>query len=120
MESCHQVEFALFYTTEDLNKFQQDFFTNKRGLLDHYTKMWEQVAVYMTQEPNLLGYEILNEPIGANGYKNLANVLEPGVSNNKFLLPAYQKIYAGIRKHDKRNLVFFEPSVIDVFGGGFF
>ena len=42
------------------------------------------------------------------------------MSNNKFLLPAYQKIYAAIRKHDPVNLVFFEPSVIDVFGGGFF
>lgn len=56
LEDCHQVEFALFYTTRDLMKFQEDFFTNERGLLDHYSNMWEQVAAYVNREPNLLGY----------------------------------------------------------------
>ena len=42
------------------------------------------------------------------------------MSNNKFLWPAYQKIYSSIRKYDKINLIYYEPSVIDVFGGGFY
>ena len=101
-------------------RFQEDFFTNKRGLLDHFTKMWQVVAAYVGKEPNLLGYEILNEPIGANLYRSPADVLLPGQSNNKFLLPAYKKIYAGIRKYDPVNLIFYEPSTVDVLAGGFY
>ena len=44
----------------------------------------------------------------------------PGESNNKYLLPAYKKIWESIRKIDKKTPVFFEPSVLDVFAGGFF
>ncbi len=88
-------------------KFQEDFFSNQRGLLDHFCKMWEIVATYMSNEPNVIGYDILNEPIGANAYKNAADVLQPGVSNNKFLLAAYKRIYKTIRAVDAKGLVFF-------------
>jgi endoglycosylceramidase len=94
-------------------QFQQDFFTNKRGLLTHFANMWQTVASYMQDEPNLLGYELLNEPIGANAYKNIANVLQPGVSNMKFLLPAYKILYKAIRAVDSKTIIFFEPSVLD-------
>ncbi len=69
--------------------------------------MWEIVATYMSNEPNVIGYDILNEPIGANAYKNAADVLQPGVSNNKFLLAAYKRIYKTIRAVDAKGLVFF-------------
>jgi hypothetical protein len=44
----------------------------------------------------------------------------PGEANNKYLLPAYRRIYQSIRKNDKRALLFFEPSVFDIFAGGFY
>jgi len=66
-----------------------------------------------------LGYEFLNEPFGADVYKNPADMLLPGQSNNKYLLPAYRKIVKAIRKHDKKTPIFFEPSIFDVFAGGF-
>lgn len=94
-------------------KFQEDFFTNQNGLLDHFSKMWQIVASYMSNEPNMIGYEILNEPIGANAYKNVADVLQPGVSNNKYMLSAYKQIYKAIRSVDPNTIVFFEPSVLD-------
>ena len=78
-------------------RFQEEFFTNKHGLLDSFSQMWQQVAAYMAREPNLLGYEIVNEPMGANFYRSPTDSLLPGVSNNKFLLPAYEKVYRKIR-----------------------
>lgn len=101
-------------------KFQEDFFTNQRGLLDHFCKMWEIVASYMSNEPNIIGYDILNEPIGANAYKNAADVIQPGVSNNKYMLAAYKKIYKTIRSVDQNTLIFFEPSILDFLSEGFF
>lgn len=48
-EKCLSVEFAIFYTSEDLMRFQSDFFTNKRGLLDSFAQMWQTVAAYMSK-----------------------------------------------------------------------
>jgi len=82
--------------------------------------MWEIVATYMSNEPNLIGYEILNEPIGANAYKNVADVIQPGVSNNKYMLKAYKQMYRAIRAVDQKSLIFFEPSILDFLSEGFF
>lgn len=69
--------------------------------------MWELVASYMSEEPNIIGYELLNEPIGANAYKNVADVLQPGVSNNKYMLSAYKRVYQAIRNVDANRIIFF-------------
>jgi hypothetical protein len=59
-------------------KLQRDFFTNERGLLDHLGKVWEIVSAYLSNEPNLLGYEFINEPVGVNLYRNPGDFLLPG------------------------------------------
>ncbi len=53
-------------------------------------------------------------------YWNPADSLLPGEVNDKYLLPAYKRMYQAIRKNDKKNLLFFEPSTVDIFGGSFF
>jgi len=67
----------------------------------------------------LIGYEFINEPIGFDAYIDPAGTLLPGEVNNRYLLPAYKRIYASIRKHDKLTPIFFEPSTLDLLGGGF-
>lgn len=116
---CLKYPFAMFYLTRDVMKFQQDFFTNEDGLADDFAKMWVEVAKEVKDVENLIGYEVVNEPAGANAYDNPLNFLWPGVSNNKFLFPFYRKIHKAIRAIDDNKLFFFEPSVVDVFGGGF-
>jgi aryl-phospho-beta-D-glucosidase BglC (GH1 family) len=74
----------------------------------------------MSEEPNLLGYEFINEPMGYDAYVSPGDTLLPGSVNNKYLLPAYKRIYQAIRKNDKKGLIFFEPSTVDIFGGSFF
>jgi endoglycosylceramidase len=101
-------------------RLQKDLFTNKNGLLDSFVKFWETVAAYMSEEPNLLGYEFINEPLGYDVYANPLDSLLPGSVNDKFLLPAYRRIYQAIRNVDRRGLIFFEPSTVDIFGGSFF
>lgn len=83
--------------------------------------MWQRVAANVGREPNLLGYEIVNEPFGAtNLYKHPANFVFPGQSNNKVLIHAYKRVYEAIRKYDPINLIFYEPSIFDFVGGGFY
>lgn len=119
VEDCLKQPFALFYTTYDVMRFQQDFFTDADGIAGHFANMWIEVAKVMHDLPNVLGYEIVNEPSGANLYDYPYNFLWPGVSNNKFLLPFYKRVNKAIRSIDKQKLLFFEPSVVDVFAGGF-
>lgn len=35
-------------------------------------------------------------------------------------MPAYKRLYNAIRKNDPDTLIFFEPSIFDVFAGGFY
>lgn len=53
-------------------------------------------------------------------YKHPGDFIIPGQSNNKYLLPAYKKIYEAIRRYDPVNLIFYEPSTFDFFSGGFY
>ena len=46
-------------------------------------------------------------------------VFIPGFDNNKYLLPLYEKVHAAIRQYDNNTIVFFEPSLTDILGGGF-
>lgn len=119
-EDCLKISFAEYYLTYDVMKLQRDFFTNQRGLLDHLAAVWETVSAYLSNEPNLIGYEFINEPAGTNLYTDPAGFLMPGQANNKYLLPAYKRLYKAIRKNDPDNLIFFEPSIFDVFAGGFY
>jgi hypothetical protein len=55
-EDCLKLSFAEYYLTYDVMKLQRDLFTNQRGLLDHLAGVWQTVAAYLSNEPNLLGY----------------------------------------------------------------
>ena len=46
-EDCQKVNFAEFYLTRDVNKFQEEFLTNERGLADEFANMWQEVARVM-------------------------------------------------------------------------
>lgn len=48
-----------------------------------------------------------------------AGTLLPGQANNNYLLPAYKRIYNAIRKYDKHTPIYFQPSTVDLLGGGF-
>ena len=67
----------------------------------------------------MIGYEFINEPIGFDAYLDPAGTLLPGQVNDKYLLPAYKRLYSAIRKYDKHNPIFFEPSSLDLLGGSF-
>lgn len=55
-----------------------------------------------------------------DAYLDPAGTLLPGEVNNKYLLPAYKRLFNSIRKFDKHTPIFFEPSTVDIFGGSFF
>lgn len=92
-----KIEFFKYYETDDVLRFSHDFFSNKNGMADKFIKMWVSVVGFFKGEQNLLGYDLIKEPSGANFRKNPYDFFGPGVNNNKYLLPFYKKLAKAIR-----------------------
>lgn len=77
-----------------------NFISNTNGVLDSYFNMWGYVASYFTDEPAVIGYDLMNEPV----FFNTADI-------NTFSIGAANEIRA-VEGHDK-HIIFFEG------GGGY-
>ena len=91
-EDCVKIGFIKYYLTEDVMRFSNMFFKNENGMADKFLRMWMNVIGYFKAEKNVIGYDLINEPSGGNLWKNPYNYIGPGVNNNKYLLPFYQKM----------------------------
>jgi len=65
-----------------VQKSFDNFWTNKPaadgiGIQDHYIFMWKHVAARLSKYPNVLGYDIMNEPFSGSG----ANAVMPLILN---------------------------------------
>jgi len=60
-------------------------------------KIWQKIATTFQNEPTVLGYDLLNEPIATHFDANYFNPK---------LEPVYRKIVSGIRMVDKNHIVF--------------
>lgn len=77
-------------------------------------KIWQKIAERYKDEPTVLGYDLLNEPI--------AHYFDKDYFNPK-LEPLYKKITAGIRQTDQNHIIFLGGAQWDgnftVFGAPF-
>ena len=64
---------------------------------DLTVNIWRKIAARYRNEPTVIGYDLLNEPIAH--YFDTANL-------NPKLEPLYRKIVAGIREVDRNHLIF--------------
>ena len=82
--------------------------------MDLTVKIWRKIAGRYRNEPTVLGYDLLNEPIAH--YFN-TNELNPKLE------PLYRKIVAGIRQVDRNHIIFLGGAQWDgnfkVFGAPF-
>ena len=56
-----------YFTGEAVHKAYDNFWANAKapdgiGLMDHFTAMWQHVAAFFADCPNLFGFDLLNEP----------------------------------------------------------
>jgi len=54
--------FEFYYFTDSVGELFQNLYENKEHMQDHFIDYWKQVVTYFKDEPNVLGYELLNEP----------------------------------------------------------
>jgi endoglycosylceramidase len=97
-----------------LNRAFDNFYANAPGpggvgLIDRYAAAWRHVVERFKNAPNLLGYDLLNEPWPGQQY---ATCLPAGCPALDAKLTAFsQQVANRIREVDQRGIVFYEPYV---------
>ncbi len=96
----------------------QNLYDNHDGLRDSFAAFWRKVATELLPFPNILAFELLNEPFAGGIYHNPA-LLFPGVADRVNLQNFYKAIAQEIRKVDQRTILAFEGVTWDNFVYGF-
>ncbi|WP_456320071.1 glycoside hydrolase family 5 protein [Mycobacterium novum] len=79
------------------------------GLLNHYALTWQYIADYFNGNPDVAGYEIMNEPWGgSNGVGSYFGA--------QILTPFYNQVISAIRSVDPSTSVYFEPDLLTTNG----
>ncbi|CAF3559233.1 unnamed protein product [Rotaria sp. Silwood1] len=115
LDECLKYTFGQYYLTEGVINGFKMLYTDGNGTLEAFGSFWHKVASYFADRSSVLGYELINEP----SFPALADVLQMGLVDQKYLAPMYRKLHEMIRKVDEKHLIFFEPCVFDVFHTGF-
>ncbi|XP_065836644.1 endoglycoceramidase-like isoform X4 [Oscarella lobularis] len=123
---CNSHPFYLYYMSYASCKAWQSFYDNDEGVRDRFLLFWKEVARRFQSNPNVLGYELLNEPWTGDLYAD-PSLIEPcekrkillfsgGLFSSfflarldqKYLAPLYRDLHAAIRSHDTNHIIFFE------------
>lgn len=75
------------------------------GLQNHYAQAWEYVAHHFKDNPDVVGYELMNEPYAQGTVHGLV-----GNFGTADLTPFYNQVDSAIRAVDPNTPVFFEPN----------
>jgi endoglycosylceramidase len=83
------------------------------GLQDHYANAWRSVAARFAGDPNVVGYEVMNEPWPGTLYQTCAlpAIGCPAFDQN-VLTAFYRKVTTAIRSVDANQTVWVEPNVL--------
>eukprot|EP01017_Pseudomicrothorax_dubius_P025321 TRINITY_DN2721_c0_g1_i3.p1 TRINITY_DN2721_c0_g1~~TRINITY_DN2721_c0_g1_i3.p1 ORF type:complete len:511 (+),score=85.82 TRINITY_DN2721_c0_g1_i3:24-1556(+) len=119
MDQCLTHSFNKYSLSKDVARSFQKIYTNENGLADSLIAFWSQVSKYFANEPNVIGYEIINEPQPGDFYQDPSLFFENGKTDRKYLQPLYEKVHAAIRANDDKKIIFFESMVENIGVGGF-
>jgi hypothetical protein len=106
--------FPTGYWTPEVSAMFDDFWANRRGLLDGWLAAWRVAATRWERQPYLMGYDLLNEPwMGAEW----PTCLQAGCPESypSELQPAMEAGLRTVRAVDPDNIVWWEPQQ---FAGG--
>jgi endoglycosylceramidase len=117
-EDCAKVDWAEYQVSEAAASAYQSLYDNVDGIQDSFCKFWAIVAKELGHLPNVLGYEIINEPFAGDVYRH-PKYIWPAFADRENLLPMYDKVNDAIRSMDPEGLIFFEPVTWSDVGTGF-
>eukprot|EP01121_Diplochlamys_sp_Union-15-3_P017331 TRINITY_DN6080_c0_g1_i1.p1 TRINITY_DN6080_c0_g1~~TRINITY_DN6080_c0_g1_i1.p1 ORF type:complete len:410 (-),score=39.87 TRINITY_DN6080_c0_g1_i1:66-1184(-) len=115
---CSKYGFAEYYFAASTALSFQNIYDNVDGLSDALANFWSTVASQFKDIPNLLAYELINEPFCGDIYSH-PEYLEPITADFQNLQPLYAKINQAMRKVDNQHIIMFEPVTWADYGSGF-
>jgi endoglycosylceramidase len=84
--------------------------TNGIGLEDNYSQMLEYVANAFNGNPDVVGFELMNEP--SPGSDTLSTLFGSSFFDSQELTPFYNQAADAIRAVDPTTPIFYEPDVL--------
>lgn len=108
-EQCADWPWEAYYFSEASSKSFEDLLSNRPPLYlrDILIDAWIAVIKVFKDVPNVIGYDLLNEPFPGNIYYNPL-LLIPEYGNNR-IMDFYNIIFEEIRKYDDTRIFFYEP-----------
>ena len=99
-----------------LNRAWDHWWAGDGGFQDAYAAAWREVAARFRGEPNVMGYDILNEPWPGSTYAECTGPEGcPGFDAGP-LTDFHRRVLAQIRAADPRTTVWYEPLLTFDFG----
>lgn len=95
------IAWALGLWDENVHKAFQSFFANVNGVRDRYIEMWRKMASRFADHPAVIGYDLMNEPIGDE-------ITE--------IAPLWTELAAAVREVDPESIIFVEPNAVSGVG----
>ena len=118
---CLQHSFETMYTSPEVASAFDALYSNENGLLDKMFDFWRVVTAKFESNPNVIGYDVINEPWPANIYKEETLFIEPTKFDSERLFPIAQQAHSVLRENDNEKAIFFEaaqfPDTEPFFGG---
>eukprot|EP01015_Nassula_variabilis_P007965 TRINITY_DN1620_c0_g1_i4.p1 TRINITY_DN1620_c0_g1~~TRINITY_DN1620_c0_g1_i4.p1 ORF type:complete len:521 (-),score=108.40 TRINITY_DN1620_c0_g1_i4:49-1566(-) len=118
-EDCLKRPFWKYYFTDDVHNSFKNLYENKNGIRDSFGDFWKMVAENFRNYPNVIGYEIINEPFIGSIKNEPEAIFYPGLADRKYLYPFYQIIHKRIREADNQKIIFFDNYEFDELAVGF-
>ena len=69
------------------------------GMQKYVDDAWQRIANHYKDDPTVLGYDLLNEPLLWSGYLDMENLIEP----------EYRRLTEAIRKVDNNHIIILQP-----------
>jgi len=93
-----------YFSQEISNGFNQLYTQHKQ----EFGNVWKEIATRFKEMPEILGYELLNEPWTGDIFQDLSLLL-PGNAGHQLLEPFFNAASDAIREVDDETLIFWEP-----------
>jgi len=117
LEDCKKREFAQYYLTYAVGAMWEEMYTPGTELQKGFLRYWSAVGTAFRDAPQLLGYELINEPPGyclggtrADCLKSPEIILDNAVETHK-LMPLYQLAGKAIRATGAKQHILYEATV---------